>query len=415
MVDTKAENQTANEDDSLDFLRQNPPTSPVAKGRKVVSVYAIARNEAKFAKRWYDCVKEADEVCVLVNNSTDNTAQILRDLGAKVAVKNYSEWRFDRARNDSMRLVSPIADILFCLDMDETVQPGWRKILEDTWITAEQKGIQFDWCRYTEVLSFKEDGSPKEVFPQYKIHRPMPNIWTHKIHETPLVNENRVIPLAITLEHHPDPTKDRSYYITLMEQEFKESPNNPRAAFYLGREYLCTSRYSEAIPVLSHYLKLPLSNPIESAFAFYYLALAYGYLGDHDKEMQYLWQANLFAPQCREFLWVLIIRASERKSHWEVVKLCQMMLDKNQHQAKELVYTESKDASGAKFYMLYSEALWYTANFKAALAMADKSVAIEPNNQEAINFRASIYHTYEETKGNPILNPQQPIKTEDKK
>ena len=108
-------------------------------------------------------------------------------------------------------------------------------------------------------------------------------------------------------------------------------------------------------------------------------------------------------------------RPPQRKSYWEVVKLCQMMLDKNQHQAKELVYTESEDASGAKFYMLYSEALWYTANFKAALAMADKSVAIEPNNQEANNFRASIYHTYEATKGNPILNPQQPVKTEDKK
>ena len=417
MADTKVEKptETVNEDDSIDFLRQKLPTSPVAKGRKVVSVYAIARNEAKFAKRWYDCVKEADEVCVLVNNSTDDTAQILRDLGATVAVKNYSEWRFDRARNDSMRLVSPIADILFCLDLDETVRPGWRKTLEDTWIAAEEKGIQFDWCRYKEILSFKEDGTPKEVFPQYKIHRLMPNIWAHKIHETPIVNEKRVIPLDITIEHHPDAAKDRSYYITLMEQEFRDSPNNPRAAFYLGREYLCTSRYSDAIPVLARYLRLPLSNPVESAFAFYYVALAYGFLGDKDKEMQFLWQANLFAPQCREFLWVLIIRASERKSYWEVVKLCQMMLFKNEHLAKELIYTESIDASGAKFYMLYSEALWYTSNFQEALSMADKAVSIEPNNQEAVNFRASIYHTYEETKGNPILNPQQPIKTEDKK
>ena len=390
MTDTKAENQTANENDSLDFLRQNPPTSPVAKGRKVVSVYAIARNEAKFAKRWYDCVKEADEVCVLVNNSTDNTAQIFMELGAKVEEKTYAEWRFDTARNDSLKLVSPDADILFCLDIDETIKPGWRKTLEDAWTDAERKGIKFDWCKYTEILSFREDGSPKEVFPQYKIHRPMQNIWSHKIHETPLVNESRLLEVPIIVEHHPDKEKDRSYYLSLMEQEYKNSPNNPRAAFYLGREYLCKSRYDEAIPVLYHYLALPLSNPIESAFAFYYLALAFGYKGDHDKEMQYLWQANLFAPQCREFLWVLIIRASQRKSYWEVLKLCQMMIDKNTHTVNGLAYTESKDASGAKFYDLYSESLWHTGQRSQAISMASKAVELEPENKEAINFLATL-------------------------
>ena len=397
-----------NPDDSLGFLAHVVNDKPlVCKGRKKVSVYAIAKNESKFAQRWYDSVKEADEVCVLVNNSTDDTANILATLGAKVAIKNYSEWRFDRARNDSMKLVSPSAEILFCLDIDEVVRPGWRKNLEEAWLEAERKGIGFDWCKYTEILSFKEDGSPKEVFPQYKIHRPMPNIWSHKIHETPLVNESRVIPVDIVVEHRPDKTKDRSYYLTLMEQEYRESPDNPRAAFYLGREYLCTSRYKEAIPVLAHYLSLPLSNPIESAFAFYYLALAFGFQGDRDKEMQYLWQANLFAPQCREFLWVLIIRASERKSYWEVLKLCEMMLDKNAHTAGELVYTESKDASGAKFYMLYSEALWYTANFKSALNMADRAVEIEPTNAEALRFRNAQYDTYARYNGNPIVSPPQ--------
>ena len=31
-----------------------------------VSVYTIAKNEEQVARRWYDCFKEADEVCVLV-------------------------------------------------------------------------------------------------------------------------------------------------------------------------------------------------------------------------------------------------------------------------------------------------------------------------------------------------------------
>ena len=34
-----------------------------------ISVYTIAKNEEKVAERWFNCFKEADEVCVLVNNS----------------------------------------------------------------------------------------------------------------------------------------------------------------------------------------------------------------------------------------------------------------------------------------------------------------------------------------------------------
>ena len=46
-----------------------PVSSPVIpsleyRHKKFISVYAIAKNEASVAKRWYDCVKEADEVCV---------------------------------------------------------------------------------------------------------------------------------------------------------------------------------------------------------------------------------------------------------------------------------------------------------------------------------------------------------------
>ena len=72
-----------------------------------------------------------------------------------------------------------------------------------------------------------------------------------------------------------------------------------------------------------------------------------------------------------------------------------------------LVYTESKDASGAKFYMLYSEALWYTANFQTALAMSDKAVQLEPENLEARNFRTAQLQTFKAHNGKPILKNSQ--------
>ena len=48
-----------------------------------ISVYTIAKNEEKVVERWFNCFSEADEVCVLVNNSTDKTAEILDEFSAR--------------------------------------------------------------------------------------------------------------------------------------------------------------------------------------------------------------------------------------------------------------------------------------------------------------------------------------------
>ena len=49
-----------------------------------VVVYAIAKNEKSFARRWMESMSEADEVVVLDTGSTDGTQQLLRELGAQV-------------------------------------------------------------------------------------------------------------------------------------------------------------------------------------------------------------------------------------------------------------------------------------------------------------------------------------------
>ena len=95
-----------------------------------VCVYAISKNEEKFAKRWYESMKEADEVYVLDTGSTDNTVNILKNLGAKVTIKEINPWRFDVARNESLSLVPKDCDICVCTDLDEIFNKGWRKKLE---------------------------------------------------------------------------------------------------------------------------------------------------------------------------------------------------------------------------------------------------------------------------------------------
>jgi len=43
-----------------------------------VVVYAICKNEEKFANRWFESMKEADEIVVLDTGSTDKTVEILK-------------------------------------------------------------------------------------------------------------------------------------------------------------------------------------------------------------------------------------------------------------------------------------------------------------------------------------------------
>ena len=67
-----------------------------------VCVYAIAKNEEKFVKRWYESMKEADKIVVLDTGSTDNTVKLLKELNVDVYEKKYDFFRFDVARNDSL-------------------------------------------------------------------------------------------------------------------------------------------------------------------------------------------------------------------------------------------------------------------------------------------------------------------------
>ena len=84
-----------------------------------IVVYAIAKNEAQFVRRWMESMSEADEIVVLDTGSTDETPELLRALGAKVTEEIITPWRFDTARNRSLELVDEDTDICVCTDLDE--------------------------------------------------------------------------------------------------------------------------------------------------------------------------------------------------------------------------------------------------------------------------------------------------------
>lgn len=91
-----------------------------------VCVYAISKNESAFVRRWMASMSEADGVYVLDTGSEDDTVRLLEECGAVVRSERVMPWRFDVARNESLKLVPADADICVCTDIDEVFRPGWR-------------------------------------------------------------------------------------------------------------------------------------------------------------------------------------------------------------------------------------------------------------------------------------------------
>ena len=71
-------------------------------------------------------MSEADYICVLDSGSTDGTYDLLKKDSRVTVIKKESikPWRFDVARNESMKLVPEDADVLVCTDFDELFNKG---------------------------------------------------------------------------------------------------------------------------------------------------------------------------------------------------------------------------------------------------------------------------------------------------
>jgi glycosyltransferase involved in cell wall biosynthesis len=234
-----------------------------------VAVYAIALNEEQFVKRWYHSAKEADLLLIADTGSTDKTVELAKSFGIETHVISVQPWRFDDARNASLALIPGDIDYCIALDLDEVLVPGWREHLEKAYVNK--------WTRpqYMFTTSWNPDGSPGMQFSGIRIHARQGYRWQYPIHEVPSpyrIPETRGW-IDLQIEHHPDETKSRGEYLTLLEEAAKENPLDDRCTFYYGRELYFWRRYPEAAAQFKKHLKLESAKwPPERASSYRYLA-----------------------------------------------------------------------------------------------------------------------------------------------
>ena len=262
-----------------------------------VVVYAICKNEEKFVERWYESVKEADEIYVLDTGSTDDTVKKLKECGIHVKTKVFKPWRFDVARNESLKMVPDDTDICICTDLDEVFMPGWRKELEKYWQPDTTR------ARYNYNWSLDENNNPIVNFYLDKIHTKKDYKWTHPVHEVLTAQkEERVVTIdSITLNHYPDHEKSRSSYLPLLELSVKEDPENDRNVHYLGREYMYYHKWNRCIDTLIKHLSLKTATwKDERAASMRFIARSYFHLKRYREAEMWLKLAIEEAPYLRD-------------------------------------------------------------------------------------------------------------------
>lgn len=226
-----------------------------------ICIYAICKNEIKFVDKWLDSMSEADYIVVLDTGSTDGTYEKLKadPRVSKVKRKKIIPWRFDVARNESMKLVPDDANILMCTDFDEVLNAGWATVLRNGWRENTTRGF------YMYAWSHDAVGNPGDVFVYDKIHT-RDYKWVFPVHEVLAKKDEDFQEVGINfgdsiyLHHYQDLTKSRSSYYDLLKISVEENPDDSHARMLYARECFIRHNYDDAIKEYLATLEMPDVN-----------------------------------------------------------------------------------------------------------------------------------------------------------
>lgn len=359
-----------------------------------VCVYAICKNESKYVSTWLDSMSEADYIVVLDTGSTDDTHKLLKSdpRVTKIRKKVIDPWRFDVARNESMKLVPKDANILVCTDLDEVFELGWADKLRSNWVESTTR------CHYTYVWSHTDIGNPGLTFIYDKIHT-REYKWYYPVHEVLGLKSNfndtfkfeaesptRVLNLSgrVTLHHYPDESKSRSSYFDLLQLRLEENPDDCYSMYLLGREYGIREEYDNAIKYFEGTINLPT---IDSYPLVRHACL--GYLGDI-----YLSRGNI-AEAVTCYTLQIQLDPTYREPYYGLSELyCRMGMHKValayveealQKTYQHLDWSEKSPVWNEKTDDLLGICYYYLGDHQLAVKHSLKALKLSPNNERLQN------------------------------
>lgn len=349
-------------------------------GKYKICVYAICKNESKFVKRWLESIKDADYICVLDTGSTDNTMDLFKESNVYLKQKIIEPFRFDEARNESLKLIPEDTDICISLDLDEIMQDGWRNALENLWKPETNR------MRYIYNWSLDSNNKPIVSFYGEKIHSYKDYIWVNPVHEVlkfQKENENIVTTDELVINHYPDSTKSRSSYLPLLELSVKEDPENDRNVHYLGREYMYYGRWNESIDMLIKHLNLKSATwKDERCASMRFIARCYTNLKRYDEAKMWLEKAIKEAPHLRDPYIELALLYNDLNDYEKVIyyTLEALKIPLNYKTYINEVFSFDETANDLLSIAYYNE-----NDLDKAIYYANEALKINPENQRIKN------------------------------
>ena len=393
-----------------------------------VSVYAIALNEERLIRRWYNCFKAADEVVVLDTGSTDRTVEILQSLGAKVKTAKFEKWksleeldaivarggrpwRFDDARNQAMNLCDQSSTLLFCSDIDDVVEPGWKERLRIAWQKGCEEGAKTghkpNAVLYTYSVVYQKDGREiEQEFVRHGIHVPGKWRWHSRCHEYLEIEDgpkNFVHFPEFKMKSRPE-VKNHSSYLVMLEADARDGSPDGRAYHLLGREYMQHRRADEALAMFHKYLSCRGATwKNERAATMKFISDCYSLKRDEARQELWLWKAMNEDPTDRDAPYVLgrmLIKHKEFSTAVSVLEKC-IAIKKPNHDFPMF----SLEAWTEHPYLSLAEAYFYNGQLPQALTAAKMALENNPDSRMAQITVKEIEDALANAKENIISKP----------
>ena len=349
-----------------------------------ICVYAICKNESQFVERWLDSMQEADYIVVLDTGSTDDTYKKLKEDSrvTKVRKQVIKPFRFDVARNESMKLCPEDSTVLVCTDLDEIFEPGWADILRQ--IYTANPNINRVW--YTFAWSHNEVGEPQDIFRYGKIHD-WNYEWVYPVHEVISFKyrdrEEKSVDVGkdIFLHHYPDKNKPRGFYMDLLKLSCEEHPDNSHTRMLYARELYIQGKKEESLKEFLAVLEMPeIDHPARKEVllnSLLQVALIYEDLNNFDEGLWY----------CQEFI-------KEDKTFREpYLIMAEMYCEMNMPTLAEGCIEMAKKYSYQHFSWVERSNTWVNLledvesicqfklkNYKQAYELGKKALSHEPND-----------------------------------
>ena len=287
-----------------------------------ICLYAICKDEDKYIDQWMENVKPADYIAILDTGSKPEFYAKLKAYQQKfneeagydkviLAQKPIIPWRFDVARNESMKLIPEDADLCICTDFDELLYKDWADVIRARWKGESRVMYQYAWTH-------TDNGLPAKIFTYDKCHaNDHKHFWKYPVHECVSIGTieddlaeikrglyiNDIVPF---LEHFPDPEKQRKQdYGELLKIRMKEFPDEVFSYTYILSQKFWEGKYqevvdfslNEAIPAI---WSRRYADQASMPDMFLYTGDAYRALGDLNKAAEFHKMAISSLPTARD-------------------------------------------------------------------------------------------------------------------